>query len=75
MGLQRIATRLGQEAIKLAGKLTAVNARRLARKAAERIMKTYSKKITQGSLAMDIAKQGVKYEGETAMKETITQAT
>ena len=75
MALQRIASRLAQQAIRLGGRLTAVNAKALARKAAERIMKTYSKRITQGSLAMDIAKQGVKLNSENAMERTITQAT
>ena len=46
MALQRIASRLAQQAIRLGGRLTAVNAKALARRAAEKILKTYSKRIT-----------------------------
>ena len=68
MGLQGIASRLGQQAIKLAGKLTALNARRLARRAADKILKTYSKRITQGTVGMNIAKAGVKLDRDSPLE-------
>ena len=75
MALQRIASRLAQQAIRLGGRLTAVNAKAMARRAAEKILKSYSKRITQAGITMDIAKAGVKLDPENAMERTITQAT
>ena len=68
MALQRIASRLAQSALRLAGNLTAVNARRLARRAAEKIMKSYTKPIAQGTLAMGVAKTGVKLDPDNALE-------
>ena len=68
MALQRIASRLAQSALRMAGKLTAVNARRLARRAAEKIMKSYTKPIAQSTLAMGLAKTGVKLDPDNALE-------
>ena len=68
MTLQRIATRLAQQAVRIASKLTALNARRLARRAADKIIKSYSKPITQATVGMDIAKAGVKLDRDSPLE-------
>ena len=68
MALQRIASRLAQSALRMVGKLTAVNARRLARRAADKIIKSYSKPITQATVGMDVAKAGVKLDRDSPLE-------
>ena len=68
MAFGRIAARLGAQALKIAGKLTAANARALARRMATKLM-------TQMTKPTSLAKQGLRqaaklpgYEPKTGME-------
>ena len=65
MALGQVASRLAGQALKAAGRWTAANARRLAQKAADKIIKSYSKRINQVKTGLKLTNKAAKVESET----------